>query len=360
MIRPETRQGCLGGFFGMLLVLLAYVVIGLDLRYLPMIVDPASLALVLFALLGHLLIALGPRDAWRAYVALVYNHAATEGDGEMARRFCRVCIKTSILIGLVGLLIGTMLILAQGLDSPKALCGGIATALLALFYGLALSVLFTALRMRAEVLLEEAKARTEQPEKPLLCHKARIHFSAAMLLTPLLLLFLLAVIGVIAHRAEYAVQTPRVVKLENFTCQVPTADGKGYRELEMALAMPIERWPSEKSGHIPLSERDAETFRLALEAMKPSIRDWLLNYLTRQTATVMDSPSGRQTIRDFVKEKVNARLELTASEGRIPLEEQDLMRQRVRRVLITRFHLGPRVKIDPEDRTPGGEETPAP
>ncbi len=125
----------------------------------------------------------------------------------------------------------------------------------------------------------------------------------------------------------------RKVELTELNYSIPT--GHQSKILSMDLVIVLEKWPSETASDVTLSEEDMEKFHQAVLKMEPLIKDWLMNYIGRQTASVLESPRGKQMIRDFVKEKANAQLEQIDLE----LSEKELLKRRVTRVLIPRFFM---------------------
>ncbi len=129
-------------------------------------------------------------------------------------------------------------------------------------------------------------------------------------------------------------RTGNVVSIENLNYSIPTQGGT-TATLSMSLTIVLGRTAEERQREVVITAKDWTTFKDAVAKMEPYIRDRLIQYVGQQTYNQLNSPSGKEKIKDMIKQFVNSelsRLDLT-------LDNKDLARQRVSDVLMPSFYL---------------------
>ncbi len=105
--------------------------------------------------------------------------------------------------------------------------------------------------------------------------------------------------------------------------------------LSMDLAIVLGRTVEERQRNINISEADWEKFTTAVNVMKPDIRDQLVIYIDNMTYNQLQTPSGKEKIKSFLREYVNSELRNLD----LDLDNPDLQHDRVLDVKITMFYL---------------------
>lgn len=182
---------------GVLLVFFCVVIIGVGIRRIGGFIDTPSLAIIFGITGGYLLLAYGIIDVYRAAVLCLKGRAESEKAALKAIEVCRAAAYTSIISGVIGMMIGLINMLSQGMDDPTVLSCGAAVALLTVFYGVLAAGLFYVLEGRCRIALlnvpspasSEAFAASDREEKvkrPLL-----LFFSGVLASFALLMVFVL-------------------------------------------------------------------------------------------------------------------------------------------------------------------------
>lgn len=145
---------------GLLLLAFVLVTVGCGTSELGTFIEPMGVALVVLSIASALLIAFGLFGCLQAVTVLLLGSAETEADRIRAIRFCDLGAISAVLSGGIASLIGTINMLSCGIYDPNALSLGTAIALLTVFYGLAIALIFVAGRFR----VAEGRIRSPQTE----------------------------------------------------------------------------------------------------------------------------------------------------------------------------------------------------
>jgi flagellar basal body-associated protein FliL len=124
------------------------------------------------------------------------------------------------------------------------------------------------------------------------------------------------------------------IQLENLAYSIRMQGGT-TATLSMNLNIVLGRTVEERQRNITISENDWKKFQEAVTAMIPAIRDQLVIYIDNMTFNQLQTPSGKEKIKSFVREFINSELRNLD----LDLDNPDLAHDRVLEVQIPMFYL---------------------
>ena len=102
-----------------------------------------------------------------------------------------------------------------------------------------------------------------------------------------------------------------VVKFKDMNFSVPTPGGT-VAPLAMELVIRLGYSPEELRRKVTLSDKQWAIFEGSISAMEPLIRDRLNIHIRQQTWNQLNSVSGQEKIKEYIKEFINNELEKTS------------------------------------------------
>lgn len=113
--------------------------------------------------------------------------------------------------------------------------------------------------------------------------------------------------------------------------------GNNSATLSMDISIVVGPTPEDVKEKRELSKEDLAVFMGAIVTIIPDIKDKLIQYIGKQTFNQLNSSSGKEKIKQFVKNYVNDELEKMDLKDK--LVNKELKHGRVHKVLIMSFHL---------------------
>jgi len=110
--------------------------------------------------------------------------------------------------------------------------------------------------------------------------------------------------GAVSEEGDYS----HYFAIKDLTYSIPTPP-TGTATLTMEIGIRLGRTEEEKQKGENLSEAEWAQFDAAVRSLEPAIRDKLNSHIYQQTINELNSPHGREKIKDVVKDFVNGELE---------------------------------------------------